>query len=83
MNGNENNKLTEFLEKTRHKELEKHTLKDTVILHTLVYMKLLIKESSFFQTFNYKLPLRKEFLGEGGGHFFNSSLPPVSQTLRH
>ena len=21
--------------------------------------------------------------GEGGGHFFNSSLPPPSQTLRH
>ena len=27
----------------------------------LVYAKFLIKESSFIQTFNYKLPLRKEF----------------------
>ena len=27
----------------------------------LVYVKFLIKESSFIQTFNYKLPLRKEF----------------------
>ena len=27
----------------------------------LVYVKYLIKESSLIQTFNYKLPLRKEF----------------------
>ena len=27
----------------------------------LVYVKFLIKESSFIQTFNYKLPLWKEF----------------------
>ena len=59
MNGDENNKLTAFLEKTRRKELVQHTLKE--IEKIFVYVKLLIKESSFIQTFNYKLPLRKEF----------------------
>ena len=44
---------------TRPKELLKHTLKE--IKKILVYVKFLIKESSFIRTFNYKLPLRKEF----------------------
>ena len=56
MKGNENNKLTAFLEKIRHKESLKHTLKE--IEKILVYAKLLIKDSSFIQTFNYKLPLQ-------------------------
>ena len=56
MKGNENNKLTAFLEMIRHKESLKHTLKE--IEKILVYAKLLIKESSFIQTFNYKLPLQ-------------------------
>ena len=56
MNGNKNNKSTESLEKTRHKE-DKRRWDEKF----LVYVKFFIKESSFIQTFNYKLPLRKEF----------------------
>ena len=56
MKGSENNILTAFLEKIRRKESVKHTLKE--IEKILVYVKFLIKESSFIQTFNYKLPLR-------------------------
>ena len=56
MNGNKNNKSTESLEKIRHKE-DKRRWDEKF----LVYVKFFIKESSFIQTFNYKLPLRKEF----------------------
>ena len=59
INRNENTKLTAFQEKSKHKELIKHNLKE--INKTLVYLKLLVKESSFIQTSNCKLPLRKPF----------------------
>ena len=57
MNGNKNSKSQHLWKRldTRIKEDIKEDKK------FLVYVKFLIKESSFIQTFNYKLPLRKEF----------------------
>ena len=55
MNGNKNNKSTASLEKTTHKE-DKRRRKILSVSKTLI-----IKESSFIQTFSYKLPFLKEF----------------------